>query len=507
MEIELRGISKHFGSVRANHNINLSIKPGQVLGLLGENGAGKSTLMNILSGLYAPDDGQIIVDGTEVKFNGPGESIAQGIGMVHQHFMLVPVFSVAENVILGNETVGLADYLNLNEARQKVKDISETYGLQVPPDALIEDLPVGLQQRVEILKVLFRSADVLILDEPTAVLTPQEVDAFFGIVRALRDAGKAIVFITHKLHEILEIADHVNVLRGGEVVGGGAPSEFSEADLAQLMVGRPVSFNVDRTPAKLGSPILRVNAVSLYGDTQDVALDKIDLHVTAGEVVGIAGVQGNGQTELIEALCGLAPIHSGTIQFEEQDISSLSVRQRHDLGIAHIPEDRQKSGMIGTFSVAENMVLNSYYESDYTSGVEIDWQKAQQKAAESCVKYDVRTPSVFLPAGSLSGGNQQKMVVARELEREIKLVIAAQPTRGVDVGSIEYIHKQLIACRDAGNGVLVISSELDEIINLSDRIYVMFDGRISGEFDNHTGQADRQLIGLAMAGAGKDVAA
>ena len=507
MEIELRGISKHFGSVRANHNINLSIKPGQVLGLLGENGAGKSTLMNILSGLYAPDDGQIIVDGTEVKFNGPGESIAQGIGMVHQHFMLVPVFSVAENVILGNETVGLADYLNLKEARQKVKDISETYGLQVPPDALIEDLPVGLQQRVEILKVLFRSADVLILDEPTAVLTPQEVDAFFGIVRALRDAGKAIVFITHKLHEILEIADHVNVLRGGEVVGGGAPSEYSEADLAQLMVGRPVSFNVDRTPAKLGSPILRVNDVSLYGDTQDVALNKINLQVAAGEVVGIAGVQGNGQTELIEALCGLAPIHSGTIQFEEQDITSLSVRQRHDLGMAHIPEDRQKSGMIGTFSVAENMVLNSYYESDYTSGVEIDWQKAQQKAAESCVKYDVRTPSVFLPAGSLSGGNQQKMVVARELEREIKRVIAAQPTRGVDVGSIEYIHKQLIACRDAGNGVLVISSELDEIINLSDRIYVMFDGRISGELDNHTGQADRQLIGLAMAGAGKDVAA
>ena len=507
MEIELRGINKHFGSVRANHNINLNIKPGQVLGLLGENGAGKSTLMNVLSGLYAPDAGQIIVDGTEVEFSGPGESIAKGIGMVHQHFMLVPVFSVAENVILGNETVGFGDYLNLNEARQKVKEISKAYGLHVPPDVLIEDLPVGLQQRVEILKVLFRSANVLILDEPTAVLTPQEVEAFFGIVRALRDAGKAIVFITHKLHEILEIADHVNVLRQGEVVGGGNPADFSEADLAELMVGRPVSFTVARTPAKTGHPILRAQDVSMHTDTNDICLEKINLQVAAGEVVGIAGVQGNGQTELIEAICGLAPIRSGTLTFEEQDISSLSVRQRHQLGIAHIPEDRQKSGMIGTFSVAENMVLNAYYESDYASGIEIDWQKAHEKAAASCVKYDVRTPSVFLPAGSLSGGNQQKMVVARELERSIKLVVAAQPTRGVDVGSIEYIHKQLIACRDAGNGVVVISSELDEIINLSDRIYVMFDGRISGEFDNTTGQADRQLIGLAMAGAGKDVAA
>ena len=507
MDIELRGICKRFGPVQANQDIDLDIRAGEVLGLLGENGAGKSTLMNILSGLYSPDSGEIRIDGTSADFTGPGDSIAAGIGMVHQHFMLVPVFSVVENVILGVEPTTGADYLDLDAARAQVQAINNDYGMQVPTDALIETLPVGIQQRVEILKVLFRSADVLILDEPTAVLTPQEVEEFFNIVRSLRDAGKAIVFITHKLHEILEIADRVSVLRQGRVVGSGRPDSFSEADLAELMVGRPVSFSVERSTARTGDAALRLNDVTLVDRTLESSLTAIDLTVREGEVVGIAGVQGNGQTELVEVITGLATASSGSIEFSGADITRASVRARHSLGIAHIPEDRHKSGMVGAFTVAENIVLNSYYDSSVTNGVQIDWQRVRHRAARACVNYDVRTPSVQLAAGSLSGGNQQKMVVARELEREVKLIVASQPTRGVDVGSIEYIHKQLIACRDRGNAVLIISSELDEILDLSDRIYVMFEGRIAAEFDNSDRNADRGAIGLAMAGVAEGGAA
>ena len=507
MDIELRGICKRFGPVQANQDIDLDIRAGEVLGLLGENGAGKSTLMNILSGLYSPDSGEIRIDGTSADFTGPGDSIAAGIGMVHQHFMLVPVFSVVENVILGVEPTTGADYLDLDAARAQVQAINNDYGMQVPTDARIETLPVGIQQRVEILKVLFRSADVLILDEPTAVLTPQEVDEFFTIVRSLRDAGKAIVFITHKLHEILEIADRVSVLRQGRVVGSGRPDSFSEADLAELMVGRPVSFSVERSAARTGDSVLRLNDVTLVDRTQEPSLATIDMTVREGEVVGIAGVQGNGQTELVEVITGLATASSGSIEFSGADITRASVRARHSLGIAHIPEDRHKSGMVGAFTVAENIVLNSYYDSSVTNGVQIDWQRVRHRAARACVNYDVRTPSVQLAAGSLSGGNQQKMVVARELEREVKLIVASQPTRGVDVGSIEYIHKQLIACRDRGNAVLIISSELDEILDLSDRIYVMFEGRIAAEFDNSDRNADRGAIGLAMAGVAEGGAA
>lgn len=504
MDIELRGISKRFGPVQANQDINLDIRAGEVLGLLGENGAGKSTLMNILSGLYSADSGEILIDGTAVEFTGPGDSIASGIGMVHQHFMLVPVFSVVENVILGVEPTSGADFLDLAAARTQVQDINTRYGMEVPTDALIEDLPVGIQQRVEILKVLFRSADVLILDEPTAVLTPQEVEEFFAIVRALRDAGKGIVFITHKLHEILEIADRVSVLRQGQIVGQGDPATFSEADLAEMMVGRPVSFSVDRGDSTPGDTVLDLTGVSLFDNAQDARLVDINLEVQGGEVVGIAGVQGNGQTELVEAITGLSPVTTGAIGFAGEDITRASVRQRHRMGIAHIPEDRHKSGMVGKFTVAENMVLNSYYDENVTSGVQIDWRRVHARAAAACLSYDVRTPSVFLGAGSLSGGNQQKMVVARELERDVKLIVASQPTRGVDVGSIEYIHQQLIACRDEGNAVLIISSELDEILDLSDRIYVMFEGRIAAEFDNRGAGADRNAIGLAMAGVSRD---
>lgn len=501
MDVELRGITKRFGPVLANDGINLHIRAGEVLGLLGENGAGKSTMMNILSGLYTPDAGDIVIDGEKVIFDGPGDGIKAGIGMVHQHFMLVPVFTVAENVILGIEPTGRFDYLDLKTARKQVRDINNRYGLEVDPDALIETLPVGIQQRVEILKVLFRSADVIILDEPTAVLTPQEVEDFFEIVRSLRDAGKAIVFITHKLHEILEISDRISVLRHGRITGEGDPADLTSAALAEMMVGRPVNFTVEKAPPRVGAPVLSVAGLNLFDDHGDLTLDQVSFAVRSGEVVGFAGVQGNGQTELVDAITGLTRAASGTILFDGKDITRTSVRDRHRMGMAHIPEDRLRSGMIANFTVAENMVLNSYYDSAYGRGAEIDWPKVQETAAQYCVDFDVRTPSVFLPAGNLSGGNQQKMVVARELERDTKLVIASQPTRGLDVGSIEYIHKRLIGARDEGDGVLIVSSELDEIMGLSDRVLVMFEGRIVAEFDTSDGPIDRNAVGLAMAGA------
>lgn len=500
MDVELRGITKRFGPVTANDNVNLTIRAGEVLGLLGENGAGKSTMMNILSGLYSPDEGQILIDGKPVEFEGPGDGIAAGIGMVHQHFMLVPVFTVAENVILGVEPTGPLDYLDLATARRQVRDINEKYGLQVDPDALIENLPVGIQQRVEILKVLFRSAEVLILDEPTAVLTPREVEDFFGIVRSLRDAGKAIVFITHKLHEIREIADRINVLRGGRITGEGDPKTLSELQLAEMMVGRPVSFKVEKGEFRPGETILDVDGLTVLNDKDDVVVDNVGFHVRSGEVVGIAGVQGNGQSELIEAITGLQRASVGTIRFLDKDITSASVRERHHMGMAHVPEDRHRSGMISNFTIYENMVLNTYYEDRFSSGPAIRWPEVMKTAAKYAVDFDVRTPSIYLKAGNLSGGNQQKMVVARELERETRLVIASQPTRGLDVGSIEYIHARLMDARSEGDGVLIVSSELDEIMSLSDRIIVMFDGRVVAEFDTTAGPVDKNAVGLAMAG-------
>ena len=502
MDVELRGITKRFGPVVANNNVNLTIRGGEVLGLLGENGAGKSTMMNILSGLYSPDEGEILIDGKPVVFEGPGDGIEAGIGMVHQHFMLVPVFTVAENVVLGVEPTGKLGYLDLKKARAQVNEINEKYGLRVPADALIENLPVGIQQRVEILKVLFREADVLILDEPTAVLTPQEVEEFFGIVNGLKAAGKAIVFITHKLHEILAISDRVSVLRQGEITGEGDPKNLDEEKLAEMMVGRAVSFTVDKTAAEPGAEMLKLAGVTLLDEADDKVLNGVSFTVRSGEIVGIAGVQGNGQTELVEVITGLARQNAGKITFAGEDISHATVRDRHSRGMAHIPEDRHRMGMVDKFTIAENMVLNSYYDDEYAAPLgSINWPHVQETAAAFCVDFDVRTPSVFLPAGALSGGNQQKMVVARELERETRLVVASQPTRGVDVGSIEYIHKRLVMSRDEGDGVLIVSSELDEIMGLSDRILVMFEGRIVAEFDNTGGRADRNQVGLAMAGA------
>ena len=506
MDIELRGITKRFGSVTATKDVALNIRSGEVLGLLGENGAGKSTLMNVLCGLYAPTAGEILIDGSRVEFGGPGDAIRAGIGMVHQHFMLIPVFTVAENVVLGVEPTGALDHLDLSRARKQVREINDAYGLEVDPDALIEHLPVGIQQRVEIIKVLFRSADLVIFDEPTAVLTPQEVEEFFKIVKGLRDDGKAIVFITHKLGEIRQISDRIAVLRRGEIVGTAEhPDQISEAELAEMMVGRPVKFDVDKKPYAPGEALLEVKDLTVLRENDELAVDDVSLVVHRNEVVGIAGVQGNGQSALVEALTGLARVAGGSVIFKGRDISHASARQRHRLGFAHIPEDRQRTGLIPAFTIAENMVLDSYYDDRFSKGPNMRWDVVNKAAARAVQDFDVRTGSVFEIVANLSGGNQQKVIVARELSRDTELLIASQPTRGLDVGSIEYIHSRIAHARDEGDGVLIVSSELDEILALSDRILVMFKGRIVAEFEGAT--ADKAAVGLAMAGRSQGAAA
>ena len=393
MDIELRNISNRFGPVTANEGVNLSIREGEVLGLLGENGAGKSTLMNVLCGLYHADEGEILIDGRAVSFRGPGDAIAAGIGMVHQHFMLVPVFTVAENMVLGVEPVGRMDRLDLQTARRQVRDLNERYGLEVDPDALIETLPVGIQQRVEILKVLFRSAEVIIFDEPTAVLTPQEVVEFFEIVKTLRDAGKAIVFITHKLHEILDISDRINVLRGGRIVGEGDPQKITEVELAEMMVGRPVSFEVEKAPYTPGRLLLEVSNLTVLRDDDAPAVENISLKVHGGEIVGIAGVQGNGQSALVEALTGLRKTAAGTIRLAGEDITHASTRERHRMGIAHIPEDRQRAGLIANFTVAENMVLDTYYDDRFSSEPRRRFRRAHPYRLRGCGSSVRRQPA------------------------------------------------------------------------------------------------------------------
>jgi ABC-type uncharacterized transport system ATPase subunit len=501
MDVELRGITKRFGPVVANEGVNLTARAGEVLGLLGENGAGKSTLMNVLCGLYRPDEGQILIDGKEVSFDGPGDAITAGIGMVHQHFMLVPVFTVAENVVLGVEPTGRLNHLDLATARTKVRDIGDRYGLAVDPDALIETLPVGVQQRVEIIKVLFRSANVLILDEPTAVLTP----AGSGGLLRHRPFASGCGQVDHLHHPQTE-RDHRG--RGpdqraarGPHRGRRRPQTMTRAELAEIMVGRPVRFDVDKTEFVPGAPRLEVRDLTVLRDDEEIAVDDVSLTVRAGEIVGIAGVQGNGQSALIEAITGLRDPASGQILFDGTDITHLSPRRRHRMGMAHIPEDRQRMGLVTEFTVAENMVLDSYYSDRFSRGPQVNWDAVKTWSADAAVDFDVRTPSIFAQAGHLSGGNQQKLIVARELARDTKLVIAAQPTRGLDVGSIEYIHARLMAARAEGDGVLIMSSELDEILSLSDRIVVMFKGRIVAEFDASTAPPEKAAVGLAMAGA------
>ena len=500
MELELRGITKRFPGVLANDAVSLTARSGTVLALIGENGAGKSTLMNVLSGLYRSDAGEILIDGVHQTFRDPGDAIKAGIGMVHQHFMLVPVFSVYENVILGVEPVKAGGILNRREARREVREISERYGLAVDPDAKIEDLPVGIQQRVEIIKVLLRGAKILVFDEPTAVLTPQEVEEFFGIVAELKARGATIIFITHKLKEALAVADDITVLRGGRVVGHADPKTATPEDLASMMVGREIDLTVDKEPGTPGRTVLALNDVTMVDDYGRPLLNKVNLTVAAGEIVGIAGIQGNGQTELVEAITGLLPISSGRIEFDGDDISNASVRDRHLLGIAHVPEDRNQMGMVSSFTIKENLVLDSYYAAPYSKGGRLQDARIQESALALVEAYDVRPPLIENTGGALSGGNAQKMIVAREFSRDVPLVICAQPTRGIDVGSIEYIHEQIVRKRDEGKAILIVSTELDEIFALSDRILVMYDGKIVAE--RRAADTTPSEIGLYMAGKG-----
>ncbi len=503
MKLELRGMSKRFGSVIANDNISLTVEPGEIVGLLGENGAGKSTLMNLLYGLYQADSGEILLDGKPVAFSGPGDAMAAGIGMVHQHFMLIPVFTVAENVILGNEPTGRFGSLDLDAARQKVREISERFGFDVDPDAVVENLPVGVQQRVEIIKALARDAKVLVLDEPTAVLTPQETDELMDIMRQLAKEGTSIVFITHKLREVKEVCNRIVVIRMGKVVESTTPDRSTE-ELASLMVGRTVDLSVDKAPATPGDVVLSVRDLTVVDERHQRVLDSVSFEVRAGEVLAIAGVQGNGQTELAETLMGLRSPSSGLITLAGDDITRDPVREVLDKGVGFIPEDRKKDGLVGEFSVEENFMLNGYHQAPWVKGLTIDLEARQQRSAELIEEFDVRTPSEKALVKNLSGGNQQKVVVARELSRDLTLLIAAQPTRGVDVGSIEFIHEQIVAARDRGIPVVIISTELDEVYSLADRIAVMYRGRI---VDVVEPSIPRHELGKLMAGITEGVRA
>ena len=496
MKLELRNITKRFGTLVANDKISLTLAPGEILSLLGENGAGKSTLMNVLYGLLQPDEGQILLDDKAVKFSGPGEAMAAGIGMVHQHFMLIPVFTVAENVVLGNEPTGKVGNLDLEAARKLVKEISDRFGFDIDPDAKVQDLPVGAQQRVEIIKSLAREAKILVLDEPTAVLTPQETDELMDIMRGLSKNGTSIIFITHKLREVQKVADRIIVIRQGKVVSEASP-KATAGELASLMVGREVDLDTKKKAAKLGAETLVVENLTVLDDRNQQMVDGISFSVNDGEILAIAGVQGNGQTELAEAILGLRKIHSGSITVAGKDLTKSNVRQVLEAGVGYIPEDRKKDGLVGEFTIAENLMLDGSFGKPFAKGVQIDFAKRDEIASKLIQEFDIRTPSAGTLAKQLSGGNQQKVVVAREMSRDLRVLIASQPTRGVDVGSIEFIHEQIVAARDAGKTVVIISTELDEVLALADRIAVMYRGRIVGIVDAKT---TREKLGKMMAG-------
>ncbi|MET7302804.1 ABC transporter ATP-binding protein [Embleya sp. NPDC005575] len=496
MKLELRGITKRFGSLVANDHIDLTVEPGEIHCLLGENGAGKSTLMNVLYGLYEPTEGEIVVDGTPRKFRTAGDAIDAGIGMVHQHFMLVPVFTVAENVMLGHEETKPLGWLDRRRARKKVLDLVDEYGLKVDPDMLVEDLPVGLQQRVEILKALVRDAKVLILDEPTAVLTPQETEELFRVMRALRASGHSIVFITHKLKEVKAVADRITVIRRGKVVGTADPAS-SEKELASLMVGRPVKLVVDKNEAQPGEVRLAIEDLTVLDGNGQAVVDRVDLHLREGEILGIAGVDGNGQSELTQAILGLRMPAAGKITLEGRDLAGMSPRQILTSGVGFVPEDRQHDGIVGDFTVAENLVLDMVTQAPFGRRGSIVPSAVRDNARQRVEEFDIRTQTIESAAGTLSGGNQQKVVVARELSRSLRLFIASQPTRGVDVGAMEFIHKRIVAERDVGTPVIIVSTELDEVVALADRIAVMYRGRIVDIVPPTTSRGD---LGLLMAG-------
>ncbi len=496
MSLELRGITKRFGALTANDSIDLAVANGEIHAILGENGAGKSTLMNIVYGLLSPDEGSISVDGKVVTIDSPLDALAAGIGMVHQHFMLIPVFTVAENIVLGHEKTKGPGLLDLDEARKEILRVSAEYNFDIDPDALIEDLPVGLQQRVEIIRALIYDAKVLILDEPTAVLTPQETDELLRNMKKLKEKGTSIVFITHKLREVREAADKITIIRRGKVVGTASPSA-SQEELASLMVGRPVSLDVDKKAPKLGDVVLDINNLSISDHTGRTLVDRVSFQIRAGEILAVAGVQGNGQTELAEAIIGLQEHVRGHISLSGEEITGASVRDCLHAGIAFIPESREEDGLIASFSIEENLILDLHDLPPYAKGPRISQAVVSETAKKQVQEFDIRAQSEKDPASSLSGGNKQKVVLARELSRPVKLVVASQPTRGLDVGSIEFVHERMIAERDSGRAVLLFSTELDEVSALADRIAVMYRGEIISIVPAET---SREELGLLMAG-------
>ncbi len=501
--LRLSGVTKRFPGVLANDKVDFELAPGEIHALLGENGAGKTTLMNVVYGLYAQDEGQVFVNGTEVDIQDPNDALAQGIGMVHQHFMLVPVMTVTENLMLGHEATRgprLGSLSNLDESlvAEEATALADQHGLSIDPDAYVQDLSVGEQQRVEIVKALYRGADVLILDEPTAVLTPQEAEDLFEIMRSLIAEGKSIIFITHKLKEVLEIADRITVLRDGKVAGITTPSETSESELAAMMVGREVILQVEKGLAHPGEVVLKLENLQVRDLREQIVVRGVSFEVRAGEILGIAGVQGNGQAELVEAITGLIPVESGSVFIDGEDITNMKPRAVTESGIAHVPADRHKHGLVLAYPIDENLMLQTYYLPPFAERTFIQPKAVRANAKKLVEEYDIRTPSISTLAGSLSGGNQQKVIVARELSRDIRLLIANQPTRGLDVGSIEYIHNRIIEKRDEGVGVLLVSSELDEILGLSDRIAVMYAGEILTVMP--AGEATKERLGLLMAG-------
>lgn len=495
--LEIEKVSKSFGSVHANQELSLSVNEGEIVALLGENGAGKSTLVKAVFGLVRPDAGVIRIKGKELAPGDTAGAIESGIGMVHQHFQLVPVMTVAENLVLGDEPTRFG-FLQMRRARQETIELSERYGLAVDPDAVIEDLPVGMAQRVEILKALRRDVSLLILDEPTAVLTPQETDELLEVLRNLAKKGVGILFITHKLREVMALADRVVVLRNGKLVGTTTPKESSEAQLAQMMVGREVVLHVEKGPAQPSGAALEVRELRVLDDRKLESVRGLSLEVHAGEILGIAGVEGNGQRELVEAICGMRNRVQGSVLVNGKALPNLNPRAVHAAGVSHIPEDREKHGLVASYSIAENLVLNRFDQEPYAHGWIRDLAAVAATGDQLVKQFDIRTPSSMAPASSLSGGNKQKAVVARELSQDLHVVVAAQPTRGVDVGSIEFIHKQLIGARDRGAAVLLVSAELDEILSLSDRVAVIYGGKIVATFDSAS--ADRNVIGRLMAG-------
>ncbi|MFK4788803.1 ABC transporter ATP-binding protein [Microbacterium sp. ZW T5_56] len=496
MKLELRGITKRFGNLVANDHISLTVQPGEIHALLGENGAGKSTLMNVLYGLYQADEGEILLDDVVQNFSGPGDAMSAGIGMVHQHFMLIPVFTVAENVMLGHEQTHGPGILDIEAAREHVRTVAARFGFEIDPDAIVEDLPVGVQQRVEIIKALARDARVLVFDEPTAVLTPQETDELMAIMRQLREEGTAIVFITHKLREVREVADRITIIRLGRVVGEASPTA-SNTELASLMVGRAVELTVHKNAPNVRPGGLVVSDLSVQLPSGQLAVDHISFEVRPGEVLAIAGVQGNGQTELVEALVGMQNRVTGSARLGDIELVGKNVRAVLDAGVGFVPEDRNEDGLVGSFSVAENLILDRSSDPQFASAGTIRRGALDEFARGRIAEYDIRTQGPQTPAAALSGGNQQKVVIARELSRELTLFIASQPTRGVDVGSIEFIHKRVVETRDSGVPVIVVSTELDEVTALADKIAVMYRGQIMGIVPADT---PRDVLGLLMAG-------